>query len=91
MKTLSTIYDNKELCGYIHMDNWGGIGFIELSPDDEFRYRTDDYYVVCSVVRQKPSYCHCKVHYSGNCSQCAITGDGCWTLKHGEQIIFNEH
>ena len=27
----------------------------------------------------------------GNCSDCAITGSGCWTLKNGEQVIFNEH
>lgn len=27
----------------------------------------------------------------GNCSECACTDDGCWTLKSGEQVIFNEH
>lgn len=27
----------------------------------------------------------------GNCSECAITDSGCWTLKKGEQIVFNEH
>ena len=27
----------------------------------------------------------------GNCTECAVTNDGCWTLKNGEQIIFNEH
>lgn len=27
----------------------------------------------------------------GNCAECARTGEGCWTLKRGEQIIFNEH
>lgn len=27
----------------------------------------------------------------GNCSECAITDSGCWTLKRGEQIVFNEH
>lgn len=27
----------------------------------------------------------------GNCSECAVTDSGCWTLKGGEQIVFNEH
>ena len=28
---------------------------------------------------------------SGNCTECAITEGGCWTLKYGEQVVFNEH
>ncbi len=28
---------------------------------------------------------------SGNCYECAITNDNCWSLKNGEQIIFKEH
>lgn len=31
------------------------------------------------------------VRCNGNCSQCAIVGQGCWTLKRGEQVVFNEH
>ena len=31
------------------------------------------------------------MHCGGNCTECAITDSGCWTLKRGEQIIFNEH
>lgn len=27
----------------------------------------------------------------GNCTECAMTGVGCWTLKKGEQIVFKEH
>ncbi len=27
----------------------------------------------------------------GNCTKCAIIDTGCWVLKSGEQIIFNEH
>lgn len=27
----------------------------------------------------------------GNCAECAITDEGCWTLKSGEQVVFNEH
>lgn len=28
---------------------------------------------------------------SGNCTECAITDGGCWSLKSGEQVVFNEH
>lgn len=28
---------------------------------------------------------------SGNCSECATTDGGCWSLKNGEQVVFNEH
>ena len=31
------------------------------------------------------------IECSGNCSECAITNAGCWVLKQGEQVIFNEH
>lgn len=31
------------------------------------------------------------VECGGNCTECAITDGGCWTLKKGEQVIFNEH
>lgn len=27
----------------------------------------------------------------GNCTECAITDGGCWSLKNGEQVVFNEH
>lgn len=27
----------------------------------------------------------------GNCTECAITDEGCWILKQGEQVVFNEH
>lgn len=28
---------------------------------------------------------------NGNCAECATTDSGCWVLKSGEQIVFNEH
>lgn len=31
------------------------------------------------------------VRCGGNCTECAITDGGCWTLKKGEQVVFNEH
>ena len=27
----------------------------------------------------------------GNCSECHFNGDGCWTLKKGESVIFQAH
>lgn len=27
----------------------------------------------------------------GNCSECAINGEGCWNLQKGESVIFNAH
>ena len=31
------------------------------------------------------------INCNGNCTECAITEGGCWTLNKGEQVIFNEH
>lgn len=53
MKTLADLYDGAELLGYYPQCNCGGVGFIELNPDDDFNYRMDDYFVVCSVGAKK--------------------------------------
>lgn len=31
------------------------------------------------------------VQCGGNCTECAVTDGGCWTLGEGEQVIFDEH
>lgn len=31
------------------------------------------------------------VECSGNCTECAMTDGGCWTLKFGEEVVFDEH
>lgn len=31
------------------------------------------------------------IECGGNCTECAITDGGCWTLQAGEQVVFNEH
>lgn len=31
------------------------------------------------------------IECGGNCTECAMTDCGCWTLKNGEQVVFNEH
>lgn len=27
----------------------------------------------------------------GNCTACAVTDGGCWTLQNGQEVVFNEH
>ena len=49
-------------------------------PEAHVRYK-DGY----TTARDEAKEC------GGNCTECAITDDGCWTLKPGEQVIFNEH
>ena len=31
------------------------------------------------------------IECGGCCTDCCVTDSGCWTLKPGEQVIFNEH
>ena len=49
-------------------------------PEAHVRYRD-------KTTTAKPEAKEC----GGNCSECALTDDGCWNLSFGEQVIFNEH
>ena len=49
-------------------------------PEAHVRYRDGH-----TTARKDAKEC------SGNCTDCAIVNSGCWTIKNGEQIIFNEH
>ena len=51
-----------------------------LLPEAHVRYR-DGY----TTARKNAKVC------GNNCTECAITDGGCWTLKAGEQVVFNEH
>lgn len=31
------------------------------------------------------------VECGGNCTECAVTSGGCWSLRPGQQVVFNEH
>ena len=31
------------------------------------------------------------VECSGNCAECAVSDGGCWNIKNGESVIFDEH
>lgn len=49
-------------------------------PEAHVRYRDGS-----TTAREDAKLC------GGNCTECAITDGGCWTVKHGEQVVFNEH
>ena len=49
-------------------------------PEAHVRYRDKT-----TTAREGAKNC------GGNCTECAMTNGGCWTLKNGEQIVFNEH
>ncbi len=51
-----------------------------LLPEAHVRYR-DGYTTASGNAKE----------CGGNCTECAITDGGCWTLKNGEQVVFNEH
>lgn len=49
-------------------------------PEAHVRYRDGS-------TTARPDAAEC----GGNCTECAITDAGCWVLKSGEQVVFNEH
>lgn len=49
-------------------------------PEAHVRYRDGS-----TTAREDAKQC------GGNCTECAITCEGCWTLKNGEQVVFAEH
>lgn len=49
-------------------------------PEAHVRYRDGS-----TTASSKAKEC------GGNCTECAVTDGGCWTLKTGEQVVFNEH
>lgn len=51
-----------------------------MLPEAHVRYRDGS-----TTAREDAKDC------GENCTECACTDDGCWTLKSGEQVVFNEH
>lgn len=49
-------------------------------PEAHVRYRNGE-----TTARDDAKEC------GGNCTECILTEGGCWTLKQGEQVVFNEH
>ena len=78
------IEQNGELPSNLHMvfSGWVGLDMVNpfALPEAHVRYRDGS-----TTARDDAVEC------SGNCTECALTDDGCWSLKYGEQIIFNEH
>lgn len=67
---------------HIIMSAWRGLEMVNpySLPEAHVRYRD-------GTTTASDGAIEC----GGNCTECAITEEGCWTLKRGEQVIFNEH
>ena len=61
---------------------WRGLSCDNLFglPEAHVKYREGD-----TTAADNAKVCN------GNCTECALTDEGCWTLKMGEQVVFNEH
>ena len=73
-----------ELPGNLHMIFSGWVG-LEMAnpfslPEAHVRYRDGS-----TTARDDAIEC------GGNCTECALTEGGCWNLRKGQQVIFNEH
>lgn len=67
---------------HIIFSAWVGLKMINpfSLPEAHVRYKDGS-------TTARPDAIEC----SGNCTECAQTDTGCWILRPGEQIIFNEH
>lgn len=67
---------------HIIFSGWVGLEMVNpfSLPEAHVRYRDGS-----TTARENALQC------GGNCTECAITDGGCWTLKDGEQVVFNEH
>ncbi len=73
-----------ELPSNLHMIFSGWVG-LEMAnpfslPEAHVRYRDGS-----TTAREDAVEC------SGNCTECALTEGGCWSLQKGQQVVFNEH
>ena len=67
---------------HIIFSAWVGLNMVNpfSFPEAHVRYRDGS-------TTAKDSAVEC----GGNCTECATTDGGCWILKNGEQVIFDEH
>lgn len=67
---------------HIILSGWVGLDLVNpfLLPEAHVRFRD-------GTTTAKEDAIEC----GGNCTDCAVTDSGCWTLQKGEQVIFNEH
>lgn len=61
---------------------WVGLEMVNpfSLPEAHVRYRDGS-------TTARPDAVKC----NGNCTECATTDGGCWTLRRGEQVVFDEH
>lgn len=73
-----------ELPPNLHMvfSAWIGLEMVNpfSLPEAHVRYRD-------GTTTARPDAVKC----NGNCTECATTDGGCWTLRRGEQVVFDEH
>lgn len=78
------IEKNGELPSNLHMifSGWVGLDMVNphTLPEAHVRYRDGS-----TTAREDAALC------GGNCTECAMTEGGCWSLQKGQQVIFNEH
>lgn len=78
------IEKNGELPSNLHMIFSGWIGLDMVNPfslpEAHVRYRDG------STTASDDA-----VECGGNCTECALTEGGCWSLQKGQQVVFNEH
>lgn len=82
---LKKLKENSEwLPSNLHLifSGWRGLEMVNPYnlPEAHVRYRDGS-----TTARDGAKEC------GGNCTECAITDGGCWTLQCGEQVVFNEH
>ena len=67
---------------HIIMSVWRGLNIKNpyKLPEAHVKYRDGS-----TTARDDAMLC------DGNCIECVNTNGGCWTLQHGQQVVFNEH
>lgn len=67
---------------HIVFSKWRGLSMDNpyLLPEAHVRYR-DGSTTASDIAKE----------CGGNCTECLLTEGGCWSLKSGEQVVFNEH
>ena len=67
---------------HIIFSGWVGLEMVNpfSLPEAHVRYRNG-----MTTARNDAHEC------GGNCTECAREDGGCWSLKEGEQVVFNEH
>lgn len=78
------IQQNGSLPDNLHIvfSGWVGLDMVNpfALPEAHVRYRDGSTTALDDAIE-----------CGGNCTECAMTDGGCWSLQKGQQVIFNEH